>query len=399
MFGGGNFGNDASLDAFVQFLKQSRPDAEISCICVDPDLIRRRHQITTIPLSAPDPDNALYRLANRMTLKALGRLNNWGRAIEAVRQFDLLIVPGTSTLNDYGSGPFGTPYGLFRWAAAARLVDVKMCFVGTGAGPIASPVSRWLLRRVALWAHYLSFRDDVSKAFLSSLGVNTENRHVYPDLVFQLDCHDPAATHAATSQITVGVGLMNYNGWIVGHRPHSDQSIYHAYIDKMSRLVIALLKRSMNVRLLIGETVDRRAIADLTYRVKQQTDREKGITSQVSVGRLIADPINSLQDVISQVEQTDIVIATRFHNVVSALKLARPTISIGYEHKNDQVMKDFGLEEFCHSLEALDIELVERQLTKIVDEKLRFDDLLRQKLQETESRSRDHAREILAEIL
>ncbi len=30
---------------------------------------------------------------------------------------------------------------------------------------------------------------------------------------------------------------------------------------------------------------------------------------------------------------TDIIVASRFHNVVCALKLSKPTISIGYEAK------------------------------------------------------------------
>src|SRR5690242_681545 len=136
MFGGGNFGNDASLESFLLFLREARPDAEISCVCVDPDAIGTEHRIATTPISAPDFSNTFLRFCNKISLRMIGRLANWGRAINYVRQFDIVIVPGTSTLNDYGSGPFGTSYGLFRWAAAARLCGVTFCFVGTGAGPI-----------------------------------------------------------------------------------------------------------------------------------------------------------------------------------------------------------------------------------------------------------------------
>ncbi|MBU6459245.1 MAG: hypothetical protein KGQ48_17180, partial [Bradyrhizobium sp.] len=36
MFGGGNFGNDASLESFLLFIREARPDAEVACVCVDP---------------------------------------------------------------------------------------------------------------------------------------------------------------------------------------------------------------------------------------------------------------------------------------------------------------------------------------------------------------------------
>src|SRR5438105_3733317 len=95
MFGGGNFGNDASLESFLLFLREARPDANISCVCVDPDAIGQAHQIATTPISAPEFSNAFLRLCNRISFKTIGRLANWARAIRYVKQFDIIIVPGT----------------------------------------------------------------------------------------------------------------------------------------------------------------------------------------------------------------------------------------------------------------------------------------------------------------
>lgn len=121
MFGGGNFGNDASLESFLLFLREARPDADITCICVDPEAVARAHQIATIALSAPEFSNGFLRFCNKISLRMIGRLANWGRAVKDIRQFDIVIVPGTSTLNDYGSGPFGTSYGLFRWLSLIHI--------------------------------------------------------------------------------------------------------------------------------------------------------------------------------------------------------------------------------------------------------------------------------------
>jgi polysaccharide pyruvyl transferase WcaK-like protein len=400
MFGGGNFGNDASLESFLLFLREVRPDADISCVCVDPDAIGQAHQIATIPISAPEFSNVFLRFCNKVSLRMIGRLANWHRAIKHVRQFDIVIVPGTSTLNDYGSGPLGTSYGLFRWAAAARIAGVKFCFVGTGAGPILNAVSRWMLRSAAAWAYFRSFRDQVSKDFLASLGIDTSGEQVYPDLVFKLPTPLPAWDAALEKPITIGVGLMNYNGWRAGARAASDPTIYQTYIEKMGRFVCSLLDRGYRVRLLTGETVDMRAVRDIG-RVAKASGYEliDGVLPPRKAQQLITEPINSLHDVMRQINDTDIVVATRFHNIVCALKLARPTISIGYESKNDAVMAELGLGEFCQSIESLDLEQLETEFSELLNKKEHYRAIIRQNLDAVQFRMKGHEQELLSKIL
>src|SRR5579871_91608 len=366
MFGGGNFGNDASLESFLLFLREARPDAEVSCVCVDPELIGREYHIPTTPISVPSFSNSFLRLCNKISLKTFGRAANWLRAILFFRQFDIVIVPGTSTLCDYGSGPSASPYGLFRWAAAARLCGVKFCFVGTGAGPILHPVSRWMCRSAAAWAHYRSFRDQVSKDFITSLGIDTSKDPLYPDLVFKLPTPSPLSDAAERTLTTIGVGLMLYNGW----RRNKELTIYQTYVDKMGRFVTSLLRRGYRVRLLIGETVDRRAVKDVAQiAATAGFSLLEGVPTPPRAGQLFTEPADSLHDIMRQINDTDIVVATRFHNVICALKLMRPTVSIGYEAKNDAVMADVGLGDFCQFIEDLDLEKLEMQFTKLLSEK------------------------------
>jgi polysaccharide pyruvyl transferase WcaK-like protein len=400
MFGGGNFGNDASLESFLIFLREARPDADISCICVDPDAIGQLHQIATAPLSAPEFSNAFLRLCNKLSLRMFGRLANWYRALRYIKQFDIVIVPGTSTLNDYGSGPLGTSYGLYRWAAAARLRGVKFCFVGTGAGPILHPASRWMLKSAAVWAHFRSFRDQVSKDFLASLGIDTSREQVYPDLVFRMPTPSPLRDAAADQPITIGVGLMNYNGWLAGARVAADPTIYQTYVERMGRFVTSLLDRGYRVRLLVGETVDQRAVKDVA-RIAKAGGYEliEGVVPPAKAQQLITEPINSLHDVMNQIRDTDFVVATRFHNVVCALKLVRPTISIGYEAKNDAVMAELGLGEFCQSIEELDLDLLNKQLAELMNNRERYQTIVQQHLDAVHFRVKRHEQELLSKIL
>src|SRR6185436_5879023 len=104
------------------------------------------------------------------------------------------------------------------------------------------------------------------------------------------------------------------------------REIYERYIDKLTRFAVYALDRGHNIRLLAGETTDAQAIADLTRRVwaERPENTERHLTTE---------PAASLQDVMRQMSTTDIVVTTRYHNVVCALKLARPTISLGYSKK------------------------------------------------------------------
>lgn len=400
MFGGGNFGNDASLELFLYFLREVRPDAEISCICVDPDSVGKLHHIPTAAISAPESSSAFLRLCNKISLKTISRLMNWRRALQQIKQYDIVIVPGTSTLNDYGSGPFGTSYGLFRWVAAARLTGVKFCFVGTGAGPILHPLSRAMLKCAAAWAYYHSFRDQVSKDFLTSIGIDTNNAKVYPDLVFKLPIPRPFSRSGNQQPFTIGVGLMNHNGWLAGSRPGSDSTVYKTYVGKIGQFVKSLLDRGFRVRLLIGETVDRQAVDDVGLIAQAAGYTLSDVAPpHPEATQLIAEPINSLHDVMRQINDTDIVVATRYHNVVSALKLGRPTISIGYEAKNDAVMSDFGLDEFCQTIEDLDLNKLQLQFSHILENRELYKEIVQKNLTATLFRVKQHEEELLSKII
>jgi len=59
---------------------------------------------------------------------------------------------------------------------------------------------------------------------------------------------------------------------------------------------------------------------------------------------------------LEQIAQTDIVVASRFHNVLCALMLERPVISLGYHDKNTNLMAEMGLESYCQYIEHFTVE-------------------------------------------
>ena len=95
---------------------------------------------------------------------------------------------------------------------------------------------------------------------------------------------------------------------------------------------------------------------------------------------------------------TDIIVASRFHNVVCALKLSKPTISIGYEAKNDDLMEHMGLGAFCQHIERFDVDDLIQQFEALLLGKSLYEGRVRRKLalmQETLARQEQVFEEIL----
>lgn len=70
---------------------------------------------------------------------------------------------------------------------------------------------------------------------------------------------------------------------------------------------------------------------------------------------------------MEQLASVDVVVASRYHTVLCALKLAKPTLSVGYGAKFDALMRDMGLSEFAQSAKALDVDYLIDQFTALED--------------------------------
>jgi polysaccharide pyruvyl transferase WcaK-like protein len=349
LFGCGNMGNDASLEAMLEFLRQARPDARLICICDRPEIVGPASGITALPISASRrrawPLGKLGKLAGKSA-------DVWS-AFRIVRDIDVMVIPGTGILDDFGEAPYGMPFDLLNWCLAARLAGTRVAMVSIGAGPIHHPLSRRLMTAAARLAHYRSYRDDLSRSYMESIGFRTDGDFVYPDIVFKLD--EPASLASdlePRDTLQVGLGVMSYYGWY--GFAEGGESIFRTYVEKLGRFALHLLDRGHTLRLLTGEAGDRTAI-DLL--IQTLAAARPGLAA----GSVTAEPIGCLRDLMRQIAQTDLVVATRFHNIVCALKMGKPTISLGYARKNDVLMDCVGLGAYCQHIESFDVDLLIRQ--------------------------------------
>ena len=376
-FGIGNFGNDGSLEAMLRLLRNARPATDVLCVCGVPAKVGPRFGVRAVRINWR-PESQLLRKLDRLLLNIPREAACLIQSMRHISRLDLLIIPGTGILDDFGTGPKGMPYWLFRWCLLARLFGTKIVFVSIGAGPIHHPLSRWLMKSAARMAGYRSYRDEISRDFMKRIGLDVSNDPVYPDVAFGLP--EPAFLREPSAEgepITVGVGVMSYNGWR-GDKA-GDEAVYQAYLGKLQQFVRWLLIAGHRVRVLTGDASDQRTAETLCQMIQSEHTGPDRPTI------IISEPAHSLDDVMAQIADTDVVVATRYHNVVCALKLGRPTLSIGYADKNDVLLAEMGLGEFCQHIEKLDVDLLTEQFQKLAAGRKVYERTMRQ----TNARFRD----------
>ncbi|MFL6086423.1 MAG: polysaccharide pyruvyl transferase family protein [Mycobacterium sp.] len=357
LFGAGNLGNDAALTSARLAAGRLDPEAELVCVCFHPEVVRSEHGIKAVPIhmSGPLPDTPSGPRALRMVQRPLFELARWISVYRFLRRTDLVIVPGTGILDDFGESPLRMPYHLFRWSLSARLARTEFAFMSVGAGPIRHPVNRFLMKHAVRFSSYRSYRDDISRSYMADIGASAGDTPVMPDLVFGLAC--PANPTVTADNSTIGLGVMAYQGW--ANDPVSGEGIFRTYIENMSTIACRILDKGHSIRVLIGETCDERAVHALLESVRQRR-------SDVHADRLIYEPIDSMHDLLTRIASTDAVIGTRYHNVVGALMLNRPVVSLGYAARFDEVMKSMGLGDYCHHAESIVPEAVLDDLEELL---------------------------------
>lgn len=366
LFGGGNLGNTSTLQAILDNLQENWPEKALCCVCYDPEEVSRQHHISAYPIDiAPNSTNwsapvknRLVRLLRKLILRGGGELILWVKTVRFLRNYDLLVVPGTGIIDDFGVSPFQLPYDIFKWCLAAKISRTPIYFVSIGAGPIVHPLSRFFMLGALKLASYRTYRDQLSKDYLCKIGFDASGDAVFPDLVFGLKLPMNLQREVAhRPPKVIGLGIMQYYGW--RNLAQYDTGIYQTYIARITQFAAWLVNAGYVVRLIIGQSHDQIASTDIQSLLKEKYGIEQG-------SHLIAARIESVEDLFEELAKTDLVVATRFHNVLCSLMLNRPTISIGYAEKNDVLMAEMGLSRYCQHIEKLDVARLIEQFTDLV---------------------------------
>ena len=349
--GTGNIGNDASMEAVLGYLRSEYPHAQLDVMSGGASQVTDRYGLPAVRMFWYQGGFG----AMSIPLKVLGKAVDVIRTASWVRKHDVIIVPGMGVLEaSLPLRPWSFPYALFLLSAWGRVFGTKVALVSVGAGAISQRLTRWLFNWAARLASYRSYRNIGSREAMRERGLDVSLDHVYPDLAFGI----ATPPYDAGDIRNVCVGVMEYRGSNNDRKRAAE--IYEAYVASMMSFVRWLVDEGRNVTLLIGDTngSDDRVVQEIMADLHSS---RPGLAES----RVVAAQVSSFADVISAIQPATSVVAIRFHNVLAALRLCKPTISIGYSVKHEALMADMGMDGFCPSVYSLDVNQLIEQFTDL----------------------------------
>jgi polysaccharide pyruvyl transferase WcaK-like protein len=357
LLGQGNLGNDGSMEAVLAYLKAAHPDAVLDSLCTRPDVVAERYRIPATQLRWHQADRPRRSGISSIVPRYLGLSLGLGidayRTARWVARHDAVIVPGMGVLETtVPMRPWKTPYWMFLLCATGRLSRTKVALVSIGANITDHRITRFLITRAARLAHYRSYRDALSRDAMQSMGVDASDDAVYPDVAFALPV--PRCVNRAAG--SVGVGVMDYSG---GNDDLSEASKLRAnYIEQVKRFARWLVDNGRPVRIFTSDTADEPVVQEIAADLRVYRP-------DLNPSFVIAQSAPSLDELMQQTAAVDTVVATRYHNVLFALLLAKPTLALGYAAKHDLLMQEAGLQRFCLPCRALDVRQMIDRFTEL----------------------------------
>src|SRR5208283_1029150 len=131
---------------------------------------------------------------------------------------------------------------------------------------------------------------------------------------------------------------------------HQADRIHAAYMVKMKRFTRWLVDSGYRVRLFGGDNLWDDSV------VEEIAADARAYRPELGAEWVGAQPVSSFTELMQSVAPLGTVVATRYHNVICALKLCKPTISLGYSPKFVSLMEDMGMPGFSQYAHSLDVD-------------------------------------------
>ena len=207
-----------------------------------------------------------------------------------------------------------------------------------GADSAANPLTRLLYVATARLATHSSYRDASSAAVMARAG---EPGAIAPDLAFA----HPAPTLANPESGRVVVGVMAYDGR--GGDAKRGENVRRRYIATIADALAEVVKAGNHVVLVGGDRVDGDVAREVASAVRMSCP-------SLSDDQVVVREPTTFATLTDEMSHADVVIASRFHNLICALRLGRPTVSVGYAGKSRNLMEAVGADGYCQKIDQLD---------------------------------------------
>lgn len=410
-YGNDNLGDEAIVQAVIENLRGRIPDAEVVCFSVNPANTAWRHGVpafalsrraqtiadkwtrakSRVPSESGSPPAAASTAGLKAWIKGIPGLRASVRALRflaslpgvliaegrfimlsraRLREMDLLLIAGSNQFLDNFGGVWGFPYAMLKWAWLGRVCGCKVAFVSIGAGPLTSPVSMLFVRLAMLAAHDVSFRDEASRE-LATCSWAGQDAKVSPDLAFSLPL-DPPAEDAEAGRPRIGVNPMPVHDRRYWHEAN-DQA-YSAYVERLTSFCAHLESAGYPWYFYATQPKDANVMADVATRLRAQGWSAQDLDEKMFIPQTV-------DELVSRIAQTEILVATRFHGVVLSLMAGRPALGVCYHRKTADVLDKIGLAGFHMHIDSLDAQALAAMLDKMEGQRIMLQKTVREQAQ------------------
>ncbi len=354
-FGCGNLGNEASLSAAMAWFTAVEPEVRLSAFARNPEYVADVHGIPASPIYGSRATSGWISRLPRAITRGWGKIQDQLRFVREIRCVDLVVLPGMGIFeNELGGPAWGLPFTLFGASLMCRVRRVPFALVGVGGSADPRASVRWMNRSTVRRSCFLTFRDQFSADSLRSQGADVDRALIFPDIAFGLRSVRDRQTPVGSW--TVGLGLINFYDQAnveLGNRIRED------YEAALADFAVRLIERGHHIRLLIGDASDdeiaQRLFSTLSGRLGSRDVENSVQYSLVTDHRDLADQIDGL----------DVVVASRYHNLIFALKSGCPTISVSYAPKCTELLVEAGFAQFSQPIESVSVEVLDDQFAEL----------------------------------
>lgn len=331
VFGRGNFGNEATLTAFLDRLD---PDEyEPILFCEDPDAASALHGVPALSLGRPVVGRARSGI-HRVFSAGINRLRLLRGALAAARSVDAVVVAGTGGLERYGAGAFGTPFEIWALGRGCRMTRRPFLLLDIGVEVLPRRLARFFVRGAGRAADHRSYRDSSSRANMIINGLHSAaSDPVVTDLAFSLR----PDRSAMAVEPTVSLGVMDYWGRDSSH--DTSEAVHNRYAAQLIALTREFQAHGYAVRLIGGDD------GDLEF--------AHLLAASLSDGTPVIEA-RSPQELVAEMSAAHVVVASRYHTLIMALLAGTPVVSIGYSGKHGAILDQLGLSLEQHDIEGFD---------------------------------------------
>ncbi|GAA1999767.1 polysaccharide pyruvyl transferase family protein [Microbacterium ulmi] len=316
VFGRGNYGNEATLEAFLAQLDPARFSPVI--LTEEPEAASGLHGIPARLVGSPVSGGG-----NRIA-RALGALRNRAaylrHALRIVGDLDSVVVAGSGGLEI--AHAFGTPFEIWGLSVATRIKRKGFVLLDVGVDRIADPLARRFIRSTAAHAAYRSYRDERSRACMRDNGLAAASSDpVVTDMAFSLR---PPLADDRDPQLVV-FGVIDYGG---PDRPGPGPA-HDSYVARCAAVIERLLTAGHRVVIVAGDDGD------------VSTGHE--IAARFARGVVRVSDASTTDELVRVMSEARVVVASRYHTLIMAQMATTPVVSIGYNLKHLAMLEQLGV--------------------------------------------------------